>query len=113
MPEKPGDSAAACGKGLFSRATEKPTRPSGQKQCEKWEARRGGFPSISPEGPIYQPTIRGGVAFCKNRCFSRVFRMFSVFLCVFLGKYACFSLRSLLPIFLVFFAYRIRFALVF
>jgi hypothetical protein len=59
------------------------------------------------------PPPRVGVAFCKNHCFSREKRMFLVFLCVFLGKYACFLLRLFLACFPVFSVFRVRFALVF
>ena len=54
----------------------------------------------------------GGVAFCNNPCFSREKRMFLVFLCVFLGKFACFLLRAFRACFLGFLALHTRFALV-
>jgi hypothetical protein len=59
------------------------------------------------------PQGGGGVAFCNNPCFSREKRMFFVFLCVFLGKFACFSLSAFCACFLGFVALHARFALVF
>lgn len=44
---------------------------------------------------------------------SREKRMFFVFLCVFLGKFACFSLNAFRACFLGFFALHARFDLIF